>query len=156
MNDRKKEFNDNNLSLCENNCEYNGYNIDNKQSSCECEIKNRMDYISDIIDEPNKLSNGFEINETSSSFGSSNIITMKCTKALFSKDGLINNISSYILFIFIFIFLLSILLYIKCGNHLLEEDMMKIVNSKKNNNKTQKKNNRKKSANIKRNNKFKN
>ena len=156
LNDRKKEFNDNNLSLCENNCDYNGYNIDNKQSSCECVIKNKMDYISDIIDEPNKLSNNFEINETSSSFGSSNIITMKCTKALFSKDGLINNISSYILFIFIFIFLLSILLYIKCGNHLLEEDMMKIVNSKKNTNKTQIKNNRKKSSNIKRNNKNKN
>ena len=135
LNDRKKEFNDNNLSLCEINCEYNGYNIDSKQSSCECVIKNKMDYISDIIDDPNKLSNVFDINETSSTFGSSNIITMKCTKALFSKDGLINNISSYILFIFIFIFLLSIILFIKCGYHLLEEDMMKILDSKKNTNK---------------------
>ena len=91
-----------------------------------------MDYISDILEEPNKLSNKFEINETSSSFGSSNIITMKCTKALFSRDGLINNVSSYILFIFIFIFLLSILLYMKCGYHLLEEDIRKIIDSKKN------------------------
>ena len=150
LNDRKKEFNDNNLSLCEINCEYNGYNIDSKQSSCECVIKNKMDYISDIIDDPNKLSNVFDINETSSTFGSSNIITMKCTKALFSKDGLINNISSYILFIFIFIFLLSIILYIKCGNHLLEEDMMKILDSKKNTNKIQ--NNKKKSSKKKLNN----
>ena len=84
------------------------------------------------------------------------MITMKCTKALFSKDGLINNISSYILFIFIFIFLLSILLYIKCGNHLLEEDMKKIIDSKKNTNKTQTRNKKMGSSNIKGNNKNKN
>ena len=106
LSDRKKEFNDNNLSLCQNHCEYIEYNKDSKQSSCECGIKNKMDSISEIIDNPNKLSNTFDTNETDSNFGSSNIITMKCTKALFSKDGLINNISSYILFIFIFIFLL--------------------------------------------------
>ena len=83
------------------------------------------------------------------------MITMKCTKALFSKDGLINNISSYILFIFIFIFLLSILLYIKCGYHLLEEDMRKIIDSKKNSNKSQTRNKRIKLSNIKGNNKNK-
>ena len=69
-----------------------------------------MEYISDIIDDPNKLSSKFEIEEESSSFGSSNVKAMKCTNVLFSKDGLIKNISSYILFIFIFNFLLSILM----------------------------------------------
>ena len=131
LSDRKKEYNDNNLSLCQNDCEYIEYNKDNKQSSCECGIKNEMDSISEIIDNPNKLSNAFNINETNSNFGSSNIITMKCTKALFSKDGLINNISSYIFFIFIFIFLLSILFFIKCGFPLLQNDINYILNSKK-------------------------
>ena len=49
LNDRKQEFIDNNLSLCENNCEYIGYNTDNKQSSCDCAIKNKMDLISEIL-----------------------------------------------------------------------------------------------------------
>ena len=39
LNDRKQEFKDNNLSLCQNNCEYKGYNTNNKKSSCECYIK---------------------------------------------------------------------------------------------------------------------
>ena len=81
LNDKKQEFKDNNLSLCQNNCEYIEYNKNNKQSSCECEIINKMDLISEIIDNPNKLSTNFDNNETS--FGSSNIITMKCTIVLY-------------------------------------------------------------------------
>ena len=130
LNDRKQEFKDNNLSLCENNCEYLGYNNDFKQSTCVCDIKNRMDLISEIIANPNKLSCNFENEEENNK----NIISsIKCTKALFSKDGIINNISSYILFIIIAHFLLSIILFMKCGYQLLEEDITKIIQMKKNN-----------------------
>ena len=48
LNDRKQEFVNNNLSLCENGCNYTGYDQDMKQSSCNCSIKNKMDLISDI------------------------------------------------------------------------------------------------------------
>ena len=106
LNDRKQEFTDNNLSLCEKNCNYTGYNEQNKQSSCDCNIKNKMDLISEIIENPNKLSNNFEDEENDSNSGASNIISLKCTKALFSKEGLKSNISSYILIIFITYFLL--------------------------------------------------
>ena len=125
LNDRKQEFIDNNLSLCEINCSYIEYNKDTKQSSCDCYIKNKMDLISEIISNPNKLSNN--INENQSDSGPLNIKTMKCTKELFSKDGLKSNISSYILLIIIFIFLLSIILFIKCGYHLLEEEIKSII-----------------------------
>ena len=75
-----------------------------------------MDLISEILDNPNKLSNIFNSseNDNSNSIGS-NIVTIKCTKILFSKEGLKNNISSYILIIFITQFLISIILFIKCG-----------------------------------------
>ena len=129
LNDRKKEFSNNNLSLCENNCNYSGYNMEDKQSMCDCHIKNKMDLISEIVDNPNKLSNEFNSNDTSSS--SSNIISIKCTKALFTPEGLKNNISSYVLLIIIFYFLLSILLFIKCGFSLLQENINEIVENKK-------------------------
>ena len=129
LNDRKQEFIDNNLSLCENNCNYTGYIKEDKQSSCNCVIKNKMDLISEIIENPNKLSNNFAIDESSSS-GSSNIVSIKCTKALFSKEGLKNNISSYILLIFIGQFLLSIILFMKCGYPLLVNDINEIINEK--------------------------
>ena len=133
LTDRKKEYSDDNLALCQNDCKYTGYDQDNKKSSCDCSLKNKMDLISDLIDNPVQLSNDFE-NEgksgSSSSSGSSNIISIKCTKALFSKEGLKNNISSYILLIFIGHTLLSILLFIKCGYSLLNAQIRKILNEK--------------------------
>ena len=70
-----------------------------------------MDLISEIVDNENKLSN-IDYNSTTSS---SNIVTLKCTKTLFTKEGLKNNISSYVILFIIFYFILSILFYIKCG-----------------------------------------
>ena len=86
-----------------------------------------MDLISDIIENPNKLPNNFDNEESSSSSGSSNIISIKCTQALFSKKGLKNNISSYIILIFIAHFLLCIIFCIKCGYKLLEQIINKIL-----------------------------
>ena len=140
LRDRKQEFSDNKLSLCEKNCNYSGYNGDNKQSSCDCNIKNKMETISEIISNQDKLANSFNSEETESSSGSSNVISIKCTKALFSKDGLKSNISSYILIIFITYFLLSIVLFIKCGYPLLVNDMREIIHKKEKIEKLKKKN----------------
>ena len=129
LSDRKKEFGKNNMSLCENNCNYTGYDIENKQSSCDCQVKNKIDLVSEIVDNPQKLSDTFS--EEKSSSGTSNIITMKCTKTLFTKDGLINNISSYVVSASIVYYLFSILLFIKCGYNLLKKDIIEIINSKK-------------------------
>jgi len=94
LSDRQQEFIDNKLSLCENKCNYIRYEAKTKQSSCNCTAKNKIDLLSEIIN-PDKLSNNF--NSTESLLSTSNIIIMKCVKNLFSKDGLKNNISSYIL-----------------------------------------------------------
>ena len=52
--DRKQEFIENNLSLCENNCSYITYDLDNKQSSCFCYIKNNIELTSEMVSNPNK------------------------------------------------------------------------------------------------------
>ena len=44
----KKEYINNNLSLCKLNYNYNGYDIINKKILCECEVKEKFDFISDI------------------------------------------------------------------------------------------------------------
>ena len=49
LNDRKKEFEENNLSLCENNCTFNGYDPNTKKALCECETKIKINLISEII-----------------------------------------------------------------------------------------------------------
>ena len=88
-----------------------------------------MDYISEILSKPIELSNNFSTEDSSNSL-TSNIITIKCTKSLFSKEGLKSNISSYIILIFIFHFILSILFFLKCGYRLLVNDINNIIREK--------------------------
>ena len=78
LNDRKEEFIDNNLSLCENNCSYNGYEEETKKALCKCEIKSDDFALSKIFEEENILSNNFTFDDSNS-----NIKTMKCINTLF-------------------------------------------------------------------------
>ena len=116
------------MSLCENKCKYITYDQDNKKSSCSCLIKNEMETISYIINNPNKLANEFASNDKTTS--SSNMLSMKCVKNLLTIDGLKTNISSYILISIIFYFLFSIVSFVKCGLPSLKLKIKKIINSK--------------------------
>jgi hypothetical protein len=100
LKDRQKEYKENNMSLCEDRCKYLGYNAANKQSSCICEAKNHMETISEIINNPNKLSNDFSENEKTSS---SNMISTECTYVLFTIDGIKSNSFFHINYIELFI-----------------------------------------------------
>ena len=108
-----------------------------------------MALVSQLMDNSNKLSNNIFENDTNSNNGVSNMESIKCMNQLFSKDGLKNNISSYLLIFFMTYFLLSIILFIKCGYRILENQIREIIDSKKdkknNNEQTVKKNMRRKS-----------
>ena len=110
LSDRWKEYINNNMSLCESNCEFKGYNFDKKEAICECNIKIKLPLISEIVINKNKLFNNFINLEKTT-----NIYTIKCLKLLFSKNGIINNIGSYII---LSILLLNIALLI---NFILKE-----------------------------------
>ena len=93
INDRKEEFIQNNMSLCENICTYTGYDKNTKKALCECGIKYKEFILSEIEKQTDLLSN----NLTTDDISNSNLVTMKCYETLFSKDGLLTNIGSYIL-----------------------------------------------------------
>ena len=121
LNDRQNEFINNNLSLCEENCSYNGYYTDTKKALCECHTKLKINSISEVISEINILSNDFNNKESNNI----NLATMKCINQLFSKDGLLTNIGNYILLFIIIIFCISIIIFTKFGFYLIEEDFKK-------------------------------
>ena len=129
LNDRKNEYIDNNLSLCENNCTFNGYDSKTKKAICECETKIEINLISNIISDENLLSNNFNTSENSKT----NIGAMKCVSLLFSKNGLITNIGSYILFFVLAFFAVSVFIFYKCGYHLIEDNIREIISFKKKN-----------------------
>ena len=106
LEDRKKEYKENIMTLCEENCEFKDYDYKNKKALCECKIKINFFSISEITIDKAKLYNSFTDLSTVA-----NLDIMKCYHILFSKQGTSNNIGVYIFIpiiifqvIFIFIF----------------------------------------------------
>jgi len=130
LSDRKNEFENNNYSLCEKNCEYNGYDADTKKALCECQVKTKMNFFSNInIDEDKLLNNIIDFKKNT------NIYTMKCYKLVFSKEGLKNNIGNYIIFSIILINIILAILFRVKGFPKLYEQIEQLTKSKNKNNK---------------------
>ena len=126
LNDRKEEYNNNNLSLCQNNCSFNGYDPITKEVLCECEIMTKAKLISEIMNDENILSSNLNTNDGSFS----NVVTMKCIYTLFTKEGLKSNIGSYILIVVLLYFFISSVLFYKIGYSMLERDIKNIISEK--------------------------
>ena len=110
--ERKNEFNNNNLSVCQVNCVYIRYDYNNKKVICQCKLQNGISLLSQINN--NNLLNSV-INKKSLT----NLNLMKCYKIIFSKEGLIKNIGSYIILLIIFLFIiLAIAFYFKGYDYL--------------------------------------
>ena len=114
LNDRRREFIQNNMSLCERNCDYKGYDMDSKNAQCDCEIvvvNNNSDTVSDseTDDDENFFNNFINIKSIS------NIEVLKCYKNIFTKDGLIKNYGNYIILSITLIYIISLLYFIFKG-----------------------------------------
>ena len=86
LQDRKQEFVDKNMSLCEENCELIGYNSTNKKAKCSCDVKmelpenyeikfNKKDFLKSFIDIKNII----------------NISVMKCYEVILNIKDLTKN-----------------------------------------------------------------
>ena len=104
--DRKREFEEKNLSLCESNCDYKGYDYITKKVSCECEIKIKFPFISKIVIDKDKLLRKF-----SDVKNYINLNVMKCWRDLFTKKGLISNVGSYLILGIIFICIIILIIF---------------------------------------------
>ena len=125
ISDRQEEFVDNNMSLCENVCTYIGYNSTTKKALCECCIKYQEFLIEELNNQNNLLSTNF-----SSSNSDSNFATLKCYEILFTKEGLVSNIASYILLFILLTLAISTVIFWKIGPNLLQAHINKILHSK--------------------------
>ena len=110
INDRRNEFYLNNMSVCEEDCTFKYYSFDTKKVSCECFIKIKVPLMSEIEVNKNKF-----INDISNISNIINLDIIKCYKTLFTKEGLIKNIGSYILLFIIKSNIIIILLFIIKG-----------------------------------------
>ena len=126
--DRKNNFGNKNLSLCEFNCKYTGYNSKINKSECECQIKIKLPLISNIVINKDKL---FKFRDIKNS---TNIKILKCYYIVFTKNGLKFNIGSYILLFIILINIISLIVFLAKGhkylsfliNSLIKKNMTKV------------------------------
>ena len=120
--DRRNEYN-NNLSLCQNNCKYKYYDSENKKIICQCSSKIEIDIFSDF--NKSELFENFINKKSATNYG-----ILKCCKLLFSKNGLIKNVGSYILLSIILLHILSALFVYLKEYDLLCQQINEILNSK--------------------------
>ena len=136
MYDRKNNYNENYLSLCEKNCEYIGYNSENKRAQCECKTKTIFPELAEKK-EKNKKSN-LNLKDLIHQFGDVikhwNLFLFKCYKQVFSSEGLKKNSASYVNFSIIFIFILCTIFFIVSGYALYLNRIKDFANKKFDNN----------------------
>ena len=127
LNDRRNEFIDNNMSLCEDNCELTNYDNKFKKAKCSCNVKTILTLDSIECDSSNILKNFIDINKIT------NIQIIKCYKIVFRINNIKNNYGFFIVFfIFILYFICIIVFYCKSLNLLICEiiKIIIIINSK--------------------------
>ena len=109
LKDRKNEYINNNLGVCEKNCQYKTYNKQTKKVSCDCDIKLNMLSFSDILNKKDELQRIFMDIKTII-----NIEVIKCYKLFLCKEGIKNNIGSHILLGIIFVQIISVFTFTIC------------------------------------------
>ena len=102
INDRRNQYKENNMSLCEENCNLVDYDYENEKAKCSCDVKLSIPLLDDIKFNKKDLYKSF-INIKNMI----NLNVMKCFKEVFNKKSLKNNYG-------FFIVLLIILFYIIC------------------------------------------
>ena len=106
LKDRKEEFMNKNMTVCQDNCFFSGYNYTTNVAKCSCDIKESSSFFDDIkIDKSKLYENFIDIKNIA------NINILVCYKVLFAKKGLILNYGSYSLMIIITAHLIIIFIF---------------------------------------------
>ena len=106
LSDRKKDFIDNNMTLCEENCKFVDYDYKNKKARCSCEIKLRFPLINEVKFDEEELYKSFtDIKNIA------NLNLMKCFKNVFKKECIVKNWGLYIFIVIIIIFIICFIIF---------------------------------------------
>ena len=121
LNDRKSIFYDNQI-FCQENCQYNGINLDIMHAKCECSLSTTE------IEYESKKFSGIEI---VTSFYDvikySNFLILKCYKLLFSSIGIKNNYGFIIMVSFASLLIIFTIIFLFTGMKIIREQMSNMI-----------------------------
>ena len=113
--DRKEEYINNNMGICEDGCDFTLYNYETKKAVCSCEIKNEIPLMINIqIDKKSLLKSFVDINNIA------NIQLLKCYKIVFKKGNILKNIGC---FIYAFLIILNLI----CSLYFITKDFKNLI-----------------------------
>ena len=125
LKDRQSECINSNNIICEENCNFVGYDSDSKNYKCSCEIKVDLPLISELKIDKNKLYQFMDIRQIT------NFKVMKCFNLLISKNGLITNIGFYCLFPIFIIYIICLIIFIRKEFKFIKVKIKNIIFAKK-------------------------
>ena len=135
--DRKYEYNEKNLSLCEYNCTFQKYDLDTSIVECLCSTKNDLNNFNNTNFDNNLLLNKVELEQKKINFD-----VTKCINLFTSKEELKTNSSFYIFLIFLILLIIVGIIFCCKGYNDLSDKMDTIIdkkfNEQNNNNKKEK------------------
>ena len=124
LDDRREEFFNNNLSLCEPKCKLIDYINETQEVICECDIKKQLSMITDIY-----ISKGQFFNDLKKIDSYINLKVLKCYKYIFTKSAFLEiNLGNYISLSLIFCFLISSIFFSLKGYQKLKLQIQKFLN----------------------------
>ena len=122
MYDRKNDYNENHLSLCEANCTFKGYNSSTSKVECECKTRSYLytlealsgDDLLDKIEAEQKLTN---------------LNLMKCSN-LITGEEIKNNTGFFLIAIIIVLFIIIMIIFCVRGYNNLEKKIDEVISIK--------------------------
>ena len=133
--DRKNQFNNNNMSLCESGCTYIGYNSTSKKALCNCNIKKDMDFSQN--DNSDNL-----VNKIDSDKSNSNLRVTQCFNVLSSSDQIKSNSGFYVTILLLAVFIIVFIMFCTKGRNNLENQINEVIDKKFKNKKNNHDNNK--------------
>lgn len=125
LEDRKKDYFQN-ISLCEDQCQFEGIETGTMNAICNCEIKTNM----------TEKESGFQINELGSEFKNiiknSNLKVIRCYNLVFSKK-ILKNYGHWLMFLIIIAKNALLIWFMIIGTKPIQKVLYNILNSKKKN-----------------------
>ena len=125
LEDRQRQYIENNKSLCEEDCNFAGYDKQTGKVDCSCEVKFTLPLVSEIKVDKDKLYKFMDIKKIA------NFNVLKCYKLITSKVGLITNVGFYLYIPTLITFFLAIIIFYAKDYKFLKNQINDIVYAKK-------------------------
>ena len=120
LKDRKNEYVNN--TVCQDDCDFSSFNYTSQKAKCSCKVKESPSSFADMTINKDKL-----LDNIKNIKNYVNLNFLVCHKILFSKEGLLKNIGSYILISIIIFHIINMLIFYTKQFDLLKNKIKDII-----------------------------